>query len=1280
MGGSSSKTTIGYKYHLGVHMALCHGQIDSITEIQVDDKVAWTGETSGGKITVDAETLFGGDKREGGISGDVDIIPGSPSQLPNSYMQSILGADIPAFRGVASAVLNQCYVGNNPYIKPWAFQTSRIHKLSDGLVQWYDEKAEVYRDCGANACSSLEDYFGSWQQLSWVDEPTVFPFPSSESGASLTCTNASFGGNFDKTQSGADLGPEYCEGDSQWALISDYAPGIRDPGYITTGVFDENRVTMAAVIAPASGSSRITGTLFNNQHDIQFSFNGSGGNSAGARVNVVASGVDSGGGVFTDTKVTLTIWHAFGEGSHYTDEIELGDANEAYIITIKGNISDPIIEPTAIKYDIDASVCVAGVNFGSQTIEYQSRITRVSGGTISGVSSVSPRSTWFFYACDLNLYGIHVSQEGADYSCEEVLDALQGIAGGPCNDMNPAHIIRECLTEPWGLGYTPSDIDDDSFAAAADALYGNRFGLSLVWDKEVELEEFITTILSHIDAVLYVSRDTGKFTLKLIRDDYDVNDLLTIDGTNAKAPINANRPALSDLTTSVTVQFTDCEANENTGSITVHNEALTQLQGAERNATLSYPGVMTRELAYRVAVRELKQLSTPLVSAEFECNRQAASLNIGDAFIANFPDQGFYDLVMRVQGIELGDGVRNPVKIEAIEDAFSVPGFEDAPVLNPGGGWTDPTTQIPLPSDPTLLIEAPYYELVQDRGQLAVDTILDDDNDAGFIMSAGGRQANEINADLLVDSGGGYEVSGTLEFAPYAYLVSELSPTDEIIYYTLGKDLDVLPAGALAQINSEIIRVDSFDEDSAGKFMTVGRGCLDTVPVDHSPESSGTPIIFFNQYPVSDEVQYAMGETVEVKILPYLGSSRVSEGSATADSVTLDSRAIRPYPPGDLKVDGESYPSPDDSSAAYYTGAHTITWVHRDRLQQTGGEVNDHFDGSIGPEAGTTYKVEAYSTLIGGGTSGVWLSTNVGSATTFEQDSNTDSDIGTPPEDSETVHFRVTSVRDGYESWQSPEAVLVYEPFDSHGFDSGGGLWTPAEITTALWLDASDSATITEISGAVSQWNDKSPTGSVCSQSAPSSRPVVSAAALNGLNVITFDGSGDFLTSNASIGNSSGAELNIFVVGAQSSGTNGVFLSNRKASATEGWTLRNNSTTQMTYFHVGGSPSLTKTTPTGAYICEVERDGLSVALGSNGDFDSPSSISSYSGTSQALVLGAENGGAASRLDGYIAEVVVSSGLLTLSDRQKVEGYLAWKWGLESELPALHPYKSAPPTL
>jgi hypothetical protein len=46
--------------------------------------------------------------------------------------------------------------------------------------------------------------------------------------------------------------------------------------------------------------------------------------------------------------------------------------------------------------------------------------------------------------------------------------------------------------------------------------------------------------------------------------------------------------------------------------------------------------------------------------------------------------------------------------------------------------------------------------------------------------------------------------------------------------------------------------------------------------------------------------------------------------------------------------------------------------------------------------------------------------------------------------------------------------------------------------------------------------------------------------------------------------------------------------------------------------------------------------------------------------------------------GDLAEVVIYSTALTTFQHQKVEGYLAWKWGLQGTLPAKHPYKLFPP--
>lgn len=79
--------------------------------------------------------------------------------------------------------------------------------------------------------------------------------------------------------------------------------------------------------------------------------------------------------------------------------------------------------------------------------------------------------------------------------------------------------------------------------------------------------------------------------------------------------------------------------------------------------------------------------------------------------------------------------------------------------------------------------------------------------------------------------------------------------------------------------------------------------------------------------------------------------------------------------------------------------------------------------------------------------------------------------------------------------------------------------WSPTdEASLIAWYDATDAATITEIAGAVSQWNDKSGNDYHLTQSLADRRPVISAAAINGQNALSFVGDQTPSTNNDAIG------------------------------------------------------------------------------------------------------------------------------------------------------------------
>lgn len=233
-------------------------------------------------------------------------------------------------------------------------------------------------------------------------------------------------------------------------------------------------------------------------------------------------------------------------------------------------------------------------------------------------------------------------------------------------------------------------------------------------------------------------------------------------------------------------------------------------------------------------------------------------------------------------------------------------------------------------------------------------------------------------------------------------------------------------------------------------------------------------------------------------------------------------------------------------------------------------------------------------------------------------------------------------------------------------------LWTPANITTALWLDANDASTITLNGSTVGEWRDKSGNARHASQPTAVNQPEYTANGLNGKPVMTFAtsdtmeflGSHDENWSCAFVARTTTTQSGIIQYGGVNQfgsvfGEGGIWIARPVSGG--GATVANNS-----------QPTIVAATyqaiPTGV-----------VNIWSDGSIGTP-----YAGTPIAVTNATSTIGGLSTnvyvMNGIIAEIVVSNGVLSTDDRQRLEGYFAWKWALEANLPIGHPYKNSPPTV
>ena len=235
-----------------------------------------------------------------------------------------------------------------------------------------------------------------------------------------------------------------------------------------------------------------------------------------------------------------------------------------------------------------------------------------------------------------------------------------------------------------------------------------------------------------------------------------------------------------------------------------------------------------------------------------------------------------------------------------------------------------------------------------------------------------------------------------------------------------------------------------------------------------------------------------------------------------------------------------------------------------------------------------------------------------------------------------------------------------------------------------LWLDAADPNSLTLTGSNVTQWRDKSGNGNNSSVVGS----ITNSGKINSLAAMQYPGTAP----NYFIGPvvNSGSTLTAFSVFVMNSSSYVVarILSLAKPGGFDYNTTlhtaaiqRNGTASFLSFRNNANLGAVTPVFGSPVQVCTLF-DGVRNTFYSNGTQGTSVASSGDFGYTQYEIGGSFGEESLVPLNGLIGEVIVFHSALTTTQRQQVEGYLAWKWGLQANLPSNHPYKSSliPPLL
>jgi hypothetical protein len=266
--------------------------------------------------------------------------------------------------------------------------------------------------------------------------------------------------------------------------------------------------------------------------------------------------------------------------------------------------------------------------------------------------------------------------------------------------------------------------------------------------------------------------------------------------------------------------------------------------------------------------------------------------------------------------------------------------------------------------------------------------------------------------------------------------------------------------------------------------------------------------------------------------------------------------------------------------------------------------------------------------------------------------------------------------------------------------------FTPKSISHCqMWYDASDLSTFTYASGStvnVTNMRDKSGFGfDLVRDIYTAGREVTTANKLNGLTTLTFPGDPagnnstlSYLRTTVSVPLNSNSNyvffvmrFNPFVLEGTTTARSWPFIFPFQIGVTNG--LQGGLTRTGTNWTLNYNIAFVGTGANGTAVVSNSSSGPSVGtpfIGMFGKTGAAQYVFSYNGTYEtvtglnATIAGGQPFSMAPFYQAQeLCEMIYYTGrVLTVGEIAKIDGYLAWKWGLQGNLPAGHPYKKYAP--